>query len=229
VKGEFLAVMSHELRTPLNAIAGYAELMAMGIRGPVTDAQREDLERIQRSQRHLLLLINEVLNYARLESGAVTYDLKPTQVADVIAATVPLVEPQRKARGLELRLDLPADGKVPAARADADKLQQILLNLLSNAVKFTPEGGCVTVKLRARRDGRVAVRVCDTGVGIPADRLDAIFEPFVQVGRALNNPGEGTGLGLAISRDLARGMGGELTAQSELGSGSTFTLVLARS
>ena len=229
VKGEFLAVMSHELRTPLNAIAGYAELMAMGIRGPVTDAQREDLERIQRSQRHLLLLINEVLNYARLESGAVTYDLRPTQVADVIAATVPLVEPQRAARSLDLRLELPPADSVPAARADADKLQQILLNLLSNAVKFTASGGCVTVGLRALPDGRVATSVRDTGLGIPSDRLDAIFEPFVQVGRALNNPGEGTGLGLAISRDLARGMGGELTVESALGVGSTFTLVLARS
>jgi signal transduction histidine kinase len=229
VKGEFLAVMSHELRTPLNAIAGYAELMAMGIRGPVTDAQREDLERIQRSQRHLLLLINEVLNYARLESGAVTYDLRPTQVADVIAATVPLVEPQRKARALDLRLELPRAEAVPPARADADKLQQILLNLLSNAVKFTTTGGCVTVGLRALPDGRIATTVRDTGLGIPSDRLDAIFEPFVQVGRALNNPGEGTGLGLAISRDLARGMGGELTVESELGAGSTFTLVLARS
>jgi signal transduction histidine kinase len=226
VKAEFLAVMSHELRTPLNAIAGYAELISMGIRGPVTAAQREDLERIQKSQRHLLLLINEVLNYARLESGAVTYDLKPTRVASVIDATVPLVEPQRASRLLELVLDVPSDSAVPPALADADKLQQILLNLLSNAVKFTPMGGRVAVTLRALADGRVATCVRDTGVGIPADRLEAIFEPFVQVGRSLSNPGEGTGLGLAISRDLARGMGGELSVWSEVGVGSEFTLVL---
>ena len=229
-KGEFLAVMSHELRTPLNAIGGYVELLEMGIRGPVTPAQREDLERIQKSQRHLLLLINEVLNYARLESGAVTYDLRQTVVADVVAATVPLVEPQRAARMLTLSIELPDSPEPPRVIADADKLQQILLNLLSNAVKFTPAGGRVTVRC-APVDGddtRLAIEVRDTGVGIPFDRHDAVFEPFVQVGRALNNPGEGTGLGLAISRDLARGMGGEPTVESAVGLGSVFRLVLAR-
>jgi PAS domain S-box-containing protein len=230
-KGEFLAVMSHELRTPLNAIGGYVELLEMGIRGPVTPAQREDLERIQKSQRHLLLLINEVLNYARLESGAVTYELRPTVVAEVVAATVPLVEPQRAARMLTLSIEMPAASDPPAVvTADPDKLQQILLNLLSNAVKFTPAGGRVTVRCAAVADdaARLAIEVHDTGVGIPTDRHDAVFEPFVQVGRALNNPGEGTGLGLAISRDLARGMGGELTVESAVGVGSVFRLALAR-
>jgi len=230
-KGEFLAVMSHELRTPLNAIGGYVELLEMGIRGPVTPAQREDLERIQKSQRHLLLLINEVLNYARLESGAVTYDLRPTSVAEAVAATVPLVEPQRAARMLELSIELPESAETPAmVIADPDKLQQVLLNLLSNAVKFTPAGGRVIIHAApvVGDETRLAIEVRDTGVGIPEDRLDAVFEPFVQVGRALNNPGEGTGLGLAISRDLARGMGGELNVESAVGKGSVFRLVLAR-
>src|ERR687885_302516 len=106
-KSEFLAAMSHELRTPLNAIGGYAQLLELGLRGPVTDAQREDIERIQRSQRHLLSVINEVLNYARLESGAVTYDLRPTLVADVVAAAAPLVEPQRAAKRIALDVRLP--------------------------------------------------------------------------------------------------------------------------
>jgi signal transduction histidine kinase len=143
---------------------------------------------------------------------------------------VPLVEPQRVARMLALSIELP-DAKQPPAKviADADKLQQILLNLLGNAVKFTPAGGRVTVRCAPKGDDtHLAIEVHDTGVGIPADRHDAVFEPFVQVGRALNNPGEGTGLGLAISRDLARGMGGELTVESEVGRGSVFRLVLPR-
>jgi PAS domain S-box-containing protein len=230
VKSEFLATMSHELRTPLNAIGGYAQLLEMGLRGAVSDEQRADLERIQRSQRHLLSVINEVLNYARLESGAVTYDVRPTVVADVVATTISLIEPQRAAKRLALDVRLPefAGQSMPHVLADRDKLQQVLLNLLSNAVKFTPEGGRVTVEFLPgpNASGMAEVRVIDTGVGIPADKLEAIFEPFVQVGRSLNSPGEGTGLGLAISRDLARGMGGDLTVESALGVGSTFTLAL---
>ena len=230
VKSEFLATMSHELRTPLNAIGGYAQLLEMGLRGDVSDEQRADLERIQRSQRHLLSVINEVLNYARLESGALMYDLRPTVIADVVATTISLVEPQRAAKRLALDVRLPEFAGRPALHvlADRDKLQQVLLNLLSNAVKFTPEGGRVTVEFLPEPNARgmAEVRVIDTGVGIPTDKLEAIFEPFVQVGRSLNSPGEGTGLGLAISRDLARGMGGDLTVESTLGVGSTFTLTL---
>jgi signal transduction histidine kinase len=197
-KSEFLAVMSHELRTPLNAIGGYAELMEMGIRGPVTEEQRGDLHRIQQSQRHLLGLINEVLNYARLESGAVHFDVEDIRVRDALAVS-----------------------------ADPDKLRQILLNLLSNAVKFTDRGGRVEVACAAA-EGRVQVLVRDTGIGIAADQLERIFEPFVQVRADLTRTAEGTGLGLAISRDLARGMGGDLTAESTVGAGSTFTLTLPR-
>jgi signal transduction histidine kinase len=230
VKSEFLATMSHELRTPLNAIGGYAQLLEMGLRGAVSAEQRADLERIQRSQRHLLSVINEVLNYARLESGAVTYDVRPTVVPEVVATTISLIEPQRTAKGLALDVRLPelADRPVLQVLADRDKLQQVLLNLLSNAVKFTPEGGRVTVEFLPGPNARgmAEVRVSDTGVGIPADKLEAIFEPFVQVGRSLNSPSEGTGLGLPISRDLARGMGGDLTVESAPGVGSTFTLAL---
>jgi PAS domain S-box-containing protein len=224
-KSEFLAVMSHELRTPLNAIGGYAELIELGIRGPVTDAQREDLHRIQQSQRHLLSLINEVLNYARVEAGAVTYDTAEVNVADAVAAADALVIPQMDSKGLKLEVSPIASELV--ARADREKLQQILLNLLSNATKFTREGGRVGVSAEPAGD-LVAIHVWDTGIGIPPERLDSVFEPFVQVGRSLNNPAEGTGLGLAISRDLARGMGGDLHAESMVGVGSTFTLLLPR-
>jgi signal transduction histidine kinase len=229
-KGEFLAVMSHELRTPLNAIGGYAELMEMGIRGPVTPQQAEDLGRIQRSQRHLLGLVNEVLNYAKLETGTVRYDAVDLAVCDALAEAEALVAPQARAKGLVLATaDCPPDLGV---RADAEKLRQVLANLLSNAVKFTEarsgEPGRIAVACQAA-GARIRIAVADTGIGIPADQFERIFEPFVQVRAALTRTAEGTGLGLAISRDLARGMGGELTVESSPGVGSTFTLTLPRS
>jgi PAS domain S-box-containing protein len=220
-KSEFLATMSHELRTPLNAIDGYAELIELGVHGPVTPAQAEALLRIRRSQKHLLGLINEVLNYARLETGAVRYDLAVVDVEGAIAEVESLVLPQVHARSLVLETET---GPL-SAFADDEKLRQILVNLLSNAIKFTDPGGRVGISAR-RRDARVEIEVRDSGIGIAPDKLEAIFEPFVQVGRALNNPSEGTGLGLAISRDLARAMGGDLTVRSAPGEGSTFTLVL---
>jgi PAS domain S-box-containing protein len=225
-KSEFLAVMSHELRTPLNAIGGYAELLELGIRGPVTRDQREDLQRIQASQKHLLGLINEVLNYARVESGAVGYQLTDVPVAEITRAAETLVAPQIRSKGLALEPSEcdPAD---LTARADRDKLEQVLLNLLSNSVKFTERGGHIHVRCSAAGD-RVQIRVRDTGIGIPPEKIETIFEPFVQVGPALSRPTEGAGLGLAISRDLARGMGGDLTAESTLGEGSTITLTLPR-
>jgi len=224
-KSQFLAVMSHELRTPLNAIGGYAELMEMGIRGPVSAEQREDLLRIQASQRHLLGLINEVLNYAKLETGTVSYDIGDVVVREAIAAAESLVSPQARVKGLTLgTLDCPAQA---IARADSEKLRQILVNLLSNAVKFTDSGG--RVEMSCTTDAaRVYIRVRDTGIGIPADKLHVIFDPFVQVRGDLARRHEGTGLGLAISRDLARAMGGDLTVESKLREGSTFTLVLPR-
>jgi len=227
VKSQFLAVMSHELRTPLNAIGGYAELMEMGIRGPITPEQREDLGRIQMSQRHLLGLINEVLNYAKLETGAVAYHLSNVPLAEAVGAAEVLVAPQLRAKGLAYGTTGCGPGIV--ARADPDKLRQILLNLLSNAIKFTNArpGLHGRVDVACAADGaRAYVTVSDTGIGIPADKLQAIFEPFVQVDARLTRPHEGTGLGLAISRDLARGMGGDLTAESVAGVGSRFTLAL---
>jgi signal transduction histidine kinase len=225
-KSDFLAVMSHELRTPLNAIGGYAEILTMGIYGPVTPEQREAIARIERSQQTLLSLINDVLNFAKLEAGEVQYAIGDVSLADTVRGLEPLVAPQLRDRKLELDA-LPCDDSV-VVRADPDKLQQILLNLLSNAIKFTPVGGRITVSC-AVTERDATVTVSDTGIGIAGERLQAIFDPFIQVGRALNRPHEGVGLGLSISRDLAAGMGGTLTARSEVGVGSSFSVKLERS
>jgi len=221
-KSEFLAAMSHELRTPLNAIGGYAQLLELGIYGPLTDEQRRTLERLQRSEQHLLALVNDVLNFAKLETGRVEYEIRDVSVHELVDSVRAIVEPQLSARGLSFVVDVTGE---PRLRGDPDKVQQILVNLLSNAGKFTEPGGRVTL---AARDGEgvVQVSVSDTGIGIPADKQAAIFDPFVQVHRNLTRNVEGTGLGLAISRDLARGMDGDLVVASVEGKGSTFTLTL---
>ena len=224
-KTEFLAAMSHELRTPLNAIAGYVQLLLLGVRGPLTDEQSGDLTRIQRSQQHLLSLINDILNFSRLEAGAVTYDLGPVPLGTVLDAAAGMIGPQATAKRITFTLE-PCPPTVRAL-ADASKLEQILLNLVSNAVKFTQPGGHVSIRCVVA-DQHVLTCVQDNGPGIPADRLTDIFEPFVQLDRTLGNPREGVGLGLAISRDLARGMQGDLTVESTLGKGSTFTVSLKR-
>ncbi|GAC1696266.1 MAG: hypothetical protein NVS9B3_14290 [Gemmatimonadaceae bacterium] len=222
-KTDFLTTMSHELRTPLNAIAGYAQLLELGVHGPVTDQQRDAISRIQRAERHLLGLINDVLNFAKLTAGQVEYNIEDVEVRAAAEALETLVAPQLQTK--QLRFDRGGCGDGLFVRADPDKLRQILLNLLSNAIKFTPDGGAI--ELLCHEDGPVApVSVRDTGIGIAADRLDQVFDPFVQIDRRLNAPHEGTGLGLAISRDLARGMGGDLSVVSTLGEGSTFTLTL---
>ena len=231
-KTEFLAVMSYELRTPLDAIGGYVRILDLELHGPVTDEQRTALERIRRSQVHLAEIIGDVLNFARLESGTVSYDPRPLRLSEFVSDIVPRVAPQRAAKrlGLQVRMPPASAAHDVCVLADGEKLQQVLVNLLSNAVKFTPSGGQVTVDVLAEPDegGMRVVRVSDTGIGIPKSKLESIFEPFVQVNRALNRPAEGTGLGLAISRVLARGMGGDLTATSAVGVGTTFTLRLPR-
>jgi signal transduction histidine kinase len=217
--------MSHELRTPLNAISGYAELLSLGLRGPTTPEQQEDLGRIMRSQRHLLSVINDILNFARLETGHLEYHLANVRAADLLGDLESLIRPQLVAKHLEFSSEPVREDIV--VRADAEKVRQVLLNLLANAVKFTAPGGHIRISCECD-DARVYLRVTDTGIGIPTDRRASIFEPFVQLHRTLAQPSEGTGLGLAISRDLARGMGGELTVESEPGMGSTFTLLLER-
>jgi signal transduction histidine kinase len=194
----------------------------MGVHGPVTAEQMDALDRIDRSQRHLLRLINDVLNLSRIEAGRVDYEVIPVSLAEVVGSVMPMVEPQMTAKNLHIEVALP---KKIVARADRDKVQQILLNLLTNAIKFTPTGGSVCVE-GSVEDSRTYLRVIDTGVGIPHDMIDKVFEPFIQVDASKSRATEGTGLGLAISRDLARGMDGDLSAESAVGKGSTFQLVL---
>ena len=222
-KSRFLTVMSHELRTPLNAIGGYAELIELEIHGSITEAQREALQRIQRSERHLLGLIESVLSFARIEAGTVRFDMRKVSTSELVRAAEALIEPQVRARGLTLAL---VDCDEPLwISADPEKIRQILLNLLTNAMKFTPIGGRVTVTC-ASRDGAVEISVADSGIGIPPGKLESIFEPFVQVDIRLTRVQDGVGLGLAISRDLARRMHGDLTVVSTEGEGSCFTLRL---
>jgi len=223
-KMDFLAVMSHELRTPLNAIGGYAELIEMGLRGPVTPAQLEDIGKIRRSQRHLLGLINDIMNYARLETGHVSLKLREVVLNETLAVLDVLTEPQVAAKGIHYEKGR-CDPRL-SVWADEEKTRQILINLVSNAIKFTAEGGTIAIRCE-EEDDLVRLRVKDTGRGIPEEKLEEIFEPFVQVNNQFTRDG-GVGLGLAISRDLARMMRGDLTAESTPGAGSTFTLTLPR-
>ena len=225
-KTEFLTTMSHELRTPLNAIGGYADLIHAGIRGPVTEQQKVDLDRIKRSQRHLLSLINDVLNFAKLQAGMVHVRDVEFDLDAVASEAEALVAPQILERNLSYRFISPSTEC--HARGDPEKVEQILLNLLSNAIKFTEPGGEVTLSLE-NEPAFVAVRVTDTGTGIASDKLESVFEPFVQLNRTMSTPNNiGTGLGLAISRDLARAMGGDITLTSEPNAGSIFILRLRR-
>jgi signal transduction histidine kinase/PAS domain-containing protein len=221
-KSQFLAFMSHELRTPLNAIAGYVDLILAGVHGPVSKPQRDALDRVNRSQRVLLGLINNVLNFVKVDAGHVEMRVADTPAVDIMRDVEPLVAPQLEAKGLTYEFNC-ANGAV--IHADPEKTQQILLNLLSNAIKFTQSGGSVVVECAQELD-MVSFAVRDTGCGIPPDKLNAIFEPFVQLDRSLRSPQEGTGLGLAISRDLALQMNGSLTVESEVGKGCTFFLSL---
>jgi PAS domain S-box-containing protein len=223
-KSQFLASMSHELRTPLNAIGGYAELIEMGLGGAVTEQQREYLTRIRTSQQHLLRIINDLLNYSRIESGRLDYEQAPVSLPAVIETVTAMVTPQ--VTGKNITLETPACGEV-VAMGDRLKIEQVVLNLLSNAVKFTPSGGRITVSC-ALSGEQATLAVTDTGPGIPADRADDIFEPFVQLGRSLSSGHEGAGLGLAISRDLARNMGGDVTVKTAPGEGAAFTLRLPK-
>ncbi|MEO7455921.1 MAG: HAMP domain-containing sensor histidine kinase, partial [Gemmatimonadaceae bacterium] len=224
-KSDFLAVMSHELRTPLNAIGGYADILQLGVYGDVNEAQNEALVRIARSQQTLLSLINDVLNFAKLEAGQVRYVITDVRLAPVIAGLEEFVAPQLRSKELSYEVHPFVDDV--SVQADADKLQQILINLLSNAIKYTLPGGRIDVRCDVM-DDKVNVHIADTGIGIAQDRLEHIFDPFIQVGRALNRPHEGVGLGLSISRDLATAMGGSLSVTSTVDEGSVFTLTLSR-
>jgi PAS domain S-box-containing protein len=224
-KMQFLATMSHELRTPLNAIGGHVQLLELGILGPVTEKQKEALHRVHRAEGHLLGLINDVLNFAKIEAGRVTFRIVPISLAALFDGVDGLIEPQMRAKNLVYSRNRDCDDV--EVIADPEKARQVVLNLLSNAVKFTPSGGSVTVDCR-KDDTTTYLRISDTGVGIAKEVLESMFEPFVQVRAEYSGANEGTGLGLAISRDLARAMHGDIRAESEVGVGSAFEFSLPR-
>jgi PAS domain S-box-containing protein len=222
-RSEFLTGMSHDLRTPLNAIAGYVDLLGHGVYGELSDAQAATLERIRASQEHLLTLINDLVQFGTIEGGRLVYDRTPLDLSDILVGTVrSMIEPM--ALGKDISIEWQGVNGPVQAVADRTRVEQVLLNLVSNAVKYTETGGAVRI-CALLRDGRAVVEVSDTGVGIPAEYLEAVFEPFVQVDRGAGKS-DGSGLGLAISHHLARAMGGNLYVESTVGEGSTFTLEL---
>ena len=227
-KSDFLAAMSHDLRTPLNAIGGYAQLIEMGVHGPVTDGQRDATSRIGRAQRHLLTLIDDILQFAKTESGQIPLKMRPISLTEICSALSSLIAHQAAEKRVAFSCDLePAsepDGEAMTAVADFERVLQILVNVSTNAIKFTDAGGRVTVT--GRRSGSWAeVLVNDTGRGIAPEHIEQIFEPFVQVSGGTDTRA-GVGLGLATSRNLARRMGGDILVESAPGVGSTFTLRL---
>ena len=225
-KSRFLAVMNHELRTPLNSIVGQTELILDGAYGGVTEAQRGALARLARAGNQLRSLVDEVLSFTRLETGAVEYTVSDVALGDALTAVAGVTRAQADAKSIVVELHPPADAL--RVRADPDKLKEVLTGLLANAVKFTPSGGRITLETtqRAAVSDYVFVRVTDTGSGIARARQEAIFEPFTQKDEGRARTATGLGLGLTISRDLARGMGGDLRVRSTEGGGSTFTLSL---
>jgi signal transduction histidine kinase len=221
-KTDFLAVMSHELRTPLTAIMGYEELLSDGITGPVTELQRQQLGRINASARHLLGLIDEILTFARVDVGRERVRWESMSVNHTLGDAAALVEPMASAKSLKLVVKLLNEDQ--SIQTDGTKLRQMLVNLLSNGIKFTEKGevllGC------AVSDGVLEVSIADTGVGIAAENIEYVFEPFWQAEQTATRKTGGTGLGLSVTRKLARLLGGDVTVASRMGAGTTFLLTL---
>jgi signal transduction histidine kinase/CheY-like chemotaxis protein len=245
MKSEFLATMSHELRTPLNAIIGFSEVLRDGLVGAMSDQQRGFIADIFSSGKHLLSLINDILDLSKIEAGKMTLDLEPVAVSTLFVNSLSIIREKAAARFIQIAID--ADADLGSIHADARKVKQIIYNLLSNAVKFTPEGGKVT--LRAARVPRIGVglavgvgrtigladtvfqeflqiSVSDTGIGIAPDALGELFRPFSQIDSGLSRKFDGTGLGLALVKVLAELHGGTVAVDSEVGSGSCFTVWL---
>ncbi|MBA3655746.1 MAG: MASE1 domain-containing protein [Gemmatimonadaceae bacterium] len=223
-KSEFLAVMSHELRTPLNAISGYVQLLEMDLHGPLTAKQRESLERIGHNQRHLLTLINDILGFARIETGKLNLKLEAVLVRDILDDMEPLVLPDVTRKQISFSVNVTDDCR--NVFADRERLRQVILNVVSNAIKFTPENGTVTVNAACDGAGFVTFKVTDTGVGIPAEQQGNVFEPFVQAEYGKARSFSGVGLGLSIVRNLVQAMNGSVWLESEFGVGTTVMVKL---
>ena len=223
IKSELFARLSHEFRTPLHAVSGYLEILQQNIHGGLNDDQRKDVDRIHQAQEHLMALVNMILDFAKLEGGLVELAMAEIPIEETLRGAEALVTPQFAKKGVAYSHR--AGDPSLTVFADREKVQQIVVNLLANAVKFTAPGGSVDLEWKIEED-HLIVRVRDTGAGVPEEKIEEIFEPFVQVRAPGALPSGGTGLGLAISRDLARAMGGDVRATSRLGVGSVFTLTL---
>ncbi|HST61760.1 MAG TPA: ATP-binding protein, partial [Longimicrobium sp.] len=232
-KSQFLANMSHELRTPINAIIGYADLLEVGVAGTLTEGQQSYVDRLKSGGQHLIGLVNEILDLAKVEAGEMVVERHAAPVLEAAEAALSLVAPQAAAKGIQIGLERRSCNADALYLGDPDRVRQILVNLLSNAVKFTGEGGRITLRCltvdAADAPGAgpwISVEVEDTGMGIAPEHLGRVFEPFLQVDDKHTRREGGTGLGLTISRKLARLMGGDLTVKSRPGEGSSFTLLL---
>jgi signal transduction histidine kinase len=221
-KSEFLANMSHELRTPLNAVIGFSEVLAEGMFGELNDKQAEYITDILESGRHLLSLINDILDLSKIEAGRMELEPSEFDLPAAIDTALLLMRERASRKGIELGRAV--DARLGIVRADERKVKQVLLNLLSNALKFTPEGGRIDVRAQVR-DGMAEISVTDTGDGIAAADQAAVFEEFRQVGDSAKRV-EGTGLGLALSRKFVELHGGRIWVTSQLGNGSTFTFTI---
>jgi signal transduction histidine kinase len=224
-KSELIAIVSHELRTPLAAISGYAELLALDIRGPLNESQRADIQRIQQAQSHIIRLVEDLVGYSKLETGRLRFDITDVLVRDAVMGLVSFVRPQGAAKEITVTVQTPDDDVV--VKADEERLRQIVLNLLTNAIKFTPRGGHVSITYGGD-EASAWIAISDNGIGIPPEKLEVVFEPYVQLASGPTQD-TGWGLGLAISRDLARAMGGDLTVASSRQDGTVFTVRLPRS
>jgi signal transduction histidine kinase len=222
-KGRSLSVLSHELRTPIAAISGFADILSMGLRGTMNEAQLDDLRRIKAAAHYLLTLVNDLLSFTGLEVGKLSITPRSVSMEQALSAAESMLLARIEEAGLTYRRDHAGD---LTALADPDRLQQILLNLLTNALKFTPRGGKITIMCH-KSPGRVYINIADSGPGIPEDQRERIFDPFVQLDQQrVQHHKRGVGLGLSVSREIARAMQGDVTVDSKLGQGSVFTITL---